>query len=235
MNCSKLVAGFCAFVALTLSPIFSQAGERSYFLTHGGQHALILGTVVSTAETSIQFQPHSVISGKQIHSRIEIHYPNSVTKLGALHPVLNAGDRAVVSINLEGKQYKLALGAGKVSSLNPATLKIVESTFRFDDRLMFQWYVNSCGQEKDFSRSGTALFVNQSNGTSLEIARKYKQGWIPLRKASFYDEVCNKLLVTNRAFPTFPWSVGAIAGTVTVYFIYWRFRRSMKPSKIRVR
>jgi hypothetical protein len=205
MNSSKLVSGFCTLVALTLSPISALAGEPFYFLTHDGQHALILGTVVRVDRDSIQFQPHIVISGRQIHSLIKIRHPNSATESGNLKPALNAGDRAIVSIDPEGNRYKLALGASKVSSLNPSTLKVFEGDLLFDQVLAFQWYVNSCGQEKDFMGDGLTLSVRHSDGTSLAIAKKHKKiGWIPLRKADFYGEACNRLLLTNQAFSIFP-------------------------------
>ncbi len=138
MDGSRLVSGFFAFFALMLSPIYTLAGEPFYFLTHDGQGALILGTVVRVDRESMQFQPHTVISGRQIHSLIKIRHPNPATESGNLKPVLNAGDLAIVSINPEGNRYKLALGASKVSSLNPATLKVFEGDLLFDQVLAFQ-------------------------------------------------------------------------------------------------
>ena len=179
MGCFKLLSGFFTFFALALSPISTLAGEPFYFLTHDGQHSLILGTVVRVDRDSIQFQPHIVISGRQIHSLIKIRHPNPATESGNLKPALNAGDQAIVSINPEGNRYKIALGASKVSSLNPLTLKIFEGDLLFDQILAFQWYVNSCGQEKDFMSDGLTLFVQHSDRTSLAIAKKHgKKGWI---------------------------------------------------------
>lgn len=173
IDCSKLVSGFRAFFALALSPISTLAGEPFYFLTHDGQNALILGTVVRVDRDSIQFQPHIVISGRQIHSLIKIRHPNPATESGNLKPALNAGDQAIVSINPEGNRYTLALGASKVSSLNPATLKVFKGDLLFDHVLAFQWYVNSCGQEKDFMGDGLTLYVKHADGTSLAIAKKH--------------------------------------------------------------
>lgn len=227
------MSGFCAFFALALSPIPGLAGEPFYFLTHDGQDALILGTVVRVDRDSIQFQPHIVISGRQIHSIIKIRHPNPATESGNLKPLLNAGDRAIVSISPDGNRYKLALGASKVSSLNPSTLKVFEGDLLFDQVLAFQWYVNSCGQEKDFMGDGLTLSVKHSDGTLLAIAKKRRgKGWIPLRKADFYGEACNRLLLTNQAFSILPWLIGIIAGTGTIYFSYRFLTRPIRPSKI---
>jgi hypothetical protein len=199
----------------------SLAGEPIYFATHDGQDALILGRVIGTGQSSIQFQPHTVISGKQIHSQITIRHPNPTTEFGNIHPSLKTGDLAIVSVNQEGQRYRLALGTNLVSSLNLETLKLTESTFRFDDRLMLQWYINSCGQAKDFASDGATLSVKLADGGSLAIARRHKKAWVPLRKAgNLYSEACRFLAVKNALFAAFPWLLGILGGSSALTLIY---------------
>jgi hypothetical protein len=232
MHGAKVFTIFCIFVALTIIPIFSsQAGEPIFFITHNGQDALILGTVIAVTQDSIKFQPEMVISGRQIHSPIVIRQVNPLTESGNLKPWLKKGDQALVSIDQEGSVYRLALGASKVSSLNPETLKIIDSSFILDQALMLQWYVNSCGQGSDFFGDGLTLSVKESKGTWLPIARKSFKKWVPLRKASFYHEACNQLHLTNQAFSILPFLVKGIVGIGVVYLAYRYISFSRKASK----
>jgi hypothetical protein len=233
MHGAKVFTGFCLFVALSIIPILSsQAGEPIFFITHNGQDALIVGTVIAVTQDSIKFQPEIVISGRQIHSPIVIRQVNPLTESGNLKPYLEQGDQALVSINQEGGAYRLALGASKVSSLNPETLKLINSSFILDDALMLQWYVNSCGQGADFFGDGLTLSVKELKGTWLPIARKSDKRWVPLRKASFYHEACDHLHFTNQVFSILPWLFKGIVGIGAIYLAYRYISFSRKTSKL---
>ncbi len=80
---------------------------------------------------------------------------------------------------------------------------------------------------------GLTLYVKHADGTSLAIAKKHRKiGWIPLRKADSYGETCNRLLLTNQVFSIFPWLIGVIAGTGTIYFAYRFMTQPIKPLKL---
>jgi hypothetical protein len=232
MRGAKAFTGFCVFVAMSVIPILSSgAGEPIFFITHNGQDALILGTVIAVNHDSIRFQPKIVLSGRQIHFPITIRQVNPLTEAANLKPFLQQGDRALVPIKEEGNAYKLTFGASKVSSLNPETLKILDSSFIWDQRLMLQWYVNSCGQGTDFIGDGLTLSVKQPEGAWLPIARKHKKSWMPLRKASFYHQACNQLLFANQAFSILPWLSQGALGMGAVYLAYRWIDASRKKSK----
>jgi hypothetical protein len=233
MRGAKWGYGFCVFATLTFNPVFlSRAGEPIFFLTHNGQHALLLGTVLAITQDSIQFQPHAVISGQQIHLPILIRY-QAATKGNNLKSILTPGDRAIVPINERGGKYWLTYGVSKVSSLNPATLKILSGDLLFDSVLMFQWYINTCGQENDFAADGSTLFVKQPENKLLPIARKHGEKWAPLVKAPFYKGACNQLFLTHKTFSVLPWLSGIVIGSVATYFAYRFMKSSQKATKFR--
>jgi hypothetical protein len=188
------------------SALKSTAGEPIYFMTHRGQDALVLGTVVSVDQQSVQFQPKVVVSGQPLQSTVLVQYPTA-TRLP-----LKTGDLVLLPLNHDQNAYKLAGGISKVSSLNPQTLKILDSDFLLSDRLVLQWYVNSCGQAEDFSQSGSSLFVRHADEKQFLIAQKRNGKWMPLRKTSLYDQACNQLWIRNQASPRSSWLIGAVAG-----------------------
>jgi hypothetical protein len=233
MGRTKVFAGFSLCAALVLSSMPSSwAGEPIFFITHNGQDALLLGTVVAVNPDSITFQPALSISGKHLHSPIIIRHVNPSTESGNSKPALGQGDRLLVSVNAEGNAYRLASGASKVSSLNPEILKILESDFLFDHRFMLQWYVNSCGQAADFLGDGSTVLIRQSDGTQVPIARKKNKTWVPLRKASFYHQACNQLRFANQVSSMLPWLGTAIAGLGVVCLAYRLLKSPRKSSKI---
>jgi hypothetical protein len=200
----------------------SAAGEPIYFITHHGQDTLVLGTVGAVDQQSIQFQPKIVVAGQPIHSTVLIHSPS----FAASRPRLKTGDLVLLPVNRDRNAYTLAGGISKVSSLNPQTLKILESDFRFSNRIILQWYVNSCGQAAEFSQSGSTVFVQHTDGKQLPIAQQRNGKWVPLHKANLYGQACNQLRLQNQVAAQSPWWLGTIASSIgaAVFLTYGGIR-----------
>jgi hypothetical protein len=221
---------FCFLVGLSASWAISSsfsglAGEPLYLITHNTLHTLAIGTILSTNRVSTQFQPHLTITGQQLHAPISIHHDRN--------PLFSPGDKVIVSIRPEGWNYRFDSGAFQVSSLNPRTLKILKGALSGGALLSFQWYINTCGQEKEFSYSGSRYFVRQLDGKSLPIAKNLNKEWVPLRKANPSEKVCSKLYVSQQSsqiFSIIPWLIGMVALLGGTYLAYRIFKlRFAKP------
>ncbi len=222
---------FFALVGLSVSLVISsnltsQAGDPLYIITHNLQHALVLGTILSTNQTSTQFQPHLTIAGQQLHAPISIHHDGVKT-------LFSPGDKVIVSIRPEGRSYRFDSGAFQVSSLNPKTLKILKGSFGGGDLIAFQWYINTCGQENEFSYGGARYFVQQADGKRIPIARNHKKEWVPLRKASPSEMACSKLYQAKQSsqiYALIPWLIGIVAVLGGAYWIYQIFKLRLAKS-----
>ncbi len=172
-------------VALTggMSATSSWAGEPVALLISGNQDALVLGTVMAVTPEAVQFQPTVVIPGQRGEMLVEngqpiaIRYTSSGSHYMYQSP-LAVGNRALVSLQSEGKQYGLSHGAFQVSSFDLATLKVA-NVEKASDLIMLQWYLNSCGQDSRFSRHGSTVMV-ESGGGILPIGVKVANTWVEL-------------------------------------------------------
>jgi hypothetical protein len=128
---------------------------------------LALGSVVSISDTTVRFEVETIISGKTLPSVISVEIPDEC--MGMEAPNLAPGNYAVLSLNKEAAPYTIAWGIFKVSSLDMATLGIIEGTLPLPDQMAFQWYLNSEGTERDFYFVGTDAYVRHSDGTSTRL------------------------------------------------------------------
>jgi hypothetical protein len=143
------------------------AGDVLSRLTDGHQYSLALGSIVSTSDTTVRFEAKTIISGKTLPSVISVEIPDEC--MGMEAPNLAPGNYAVLSLNKEAAPYTIAWGIFKVSSLDMATLGIIEGTLPLPDQMAFQWYLNSEGTERDFYFVGTDAYVRHSDGTSTRL------------------------------------------------------------------
>jgi hypothetical protein len=174
-----------------MSAVSSIAGDPLAMLTHGHQDVLVLGTVVAATPELLQFQPTVEIAGQQhplgLDRLLKIGNPQPISirqHAGRpdLHQLpLKIGDRAVVSLRTEGDHYRLAWGAFQVSSLDLSTLRIA-NVEKSSDLIALQWYLNSCGQENEFSYDGNVgpTMVVQSGAIRRPIGRQQGKIWVAL-------------------------------------------------------
>lgn len=159
----------CLIVMVLYSTHSVYAADVLSRLTHGDQYSLALGTVVSTSETTMTFQVETVISGKSLPSIISVKVPGASMEIAAPDTKLATSEYAVFSLNKEAGMYTIAWGFFEVSSLDIATLKVIEGPLPPGDLVAFQWYINSGGVENDFYFIGTTAYVRHSDGTSTQL------------------------------------------------------------------
>ncbi len=128
---------------------------------------MALGTVVSVSDATIRFEVETTISGEMLPSFIDVEIPD--TFMGAETRSLRPGDYAVLSLDEGTTLYTIAWGFFKVSSLNMATLEVIDGTLGPGELAAFQWYVNSGGAERDFYFIGENAFVRHSDGTATQL------------------------------------------------------------------
>lgn len=163
---SRIPATVLFLIVIALCSTYAvSAADMLCRLTHGDQYALALGTVVSTSETAITFQVETVISGESLPARISVEVPGAYMETAKLGP----SEYAVISLNQEARMFTMAWGIFEVSSLDIATLKVMEGPLPAGDLAAFQWYINSGGVENDFYFIGTTAYVRNSDGTSTQL------------------------------------------------------------------
>jgi len=145
------------------------AGDVLARLTHGDQYSLVLGTVVSVSDTTARFEVETIISGESLPSVVGVQVPGGFMEMLAPHMRLEPSDYAVLSLDKEATKYTIAWGFFKVSSLDIATLEIIEGPLPPGDLAALQWYINSGGVENDFYFSGTTAYVRHPDGTSTQL------------------------------------------------------------------
>lgn len=165
MRSRKPATILCLIVMALYSTYAVSAADVLSRLTHGDQYSLALGTVVSTSETALTFQVETVISGESLPAMISVKVPGASMETVKSGP----GEYAVISLNQEARMYTVAWGIFEVSSLDIATLKIMEGPLPAGDLAAFQWYINSGGVENDFYFIGTTAYVRNPDGTSTQI------------------------------------------------------------------
>ena len=127
----------------------ASAGDRLFLLTSSVyQDSVAIGEVVSVDEGELVFEPEQVLVGDRIPRTITVadYEPSQVE-------TLSAGDAAVLPlVRTDGRaQYRLTDTAFKVSSSLPAEAKIITGPLSGGDLAAYNWFVNSCGNEKDFA------------------------------------------------------------------------------------
>ena len=145
------------------------AGDVLARLTHGDQYSLVLGTVVSVSDTTARFKVETIISGESLPSVVSVEVPGAFMEMLAPHMSLEPSDYAVLSLDKEATKYTMAWGFFKVSSLDIATLEIIEGPLPPGDLAALQLYINSEGTEKDFYFIGTSAYVRHPDGTSTQL------------------------------------------------------------------
>ncbi len=180
-----------AALMVGISDTSSWAGDPLFMLTHGDQDVLALGTVVAANTESLQFQPVLELPGQRrplgLNRFMNIGNPPPITirqadteRLSFYQLPLRVGDRALVSLRIEGNHYRIVWGAFHVSSLDLATLRIA-NVEKSSDLMALQWYLNSCGKENEFSCDGNGpTMAVQSATMRRPIARQQGKIWVAL-------------------------------------------------------
>jgi len=115
------------------------------------------------------FQVETVISGESLPSIIGVKIHSAFMETAAPDTKSELSKYAVLSLNKEAGMYTVAWGFFEVSSLDIATLKVIEGPLPAGDLVAFQWYINSGGVENDFYFIGTTAYVRHSDGTSTQL------------------------------------------------------------------
>ena len=166
-RCMKLGLLAASFPILISSPRISShtaiAGDLLFLLTNPvDQESVVIGEVSSVGREQLIFEPEQVLTGRRVPKTIVItdYRPGQAESL-------DEGDAAVLTLGRVGrKRYQLAYPAFKVSSIEPTEADIVAEPPSGSDHIAYNWFINSCGAEKDFafdySGKGDVLFVKQA-------------------------------------------------------------------------
>lgn len=163
----SLALGLIVALVSMVSPLY--AADVLARLTHGDQYALALGTVVAMSESVADVEVATVIAGESLPDVISVAVPGEFMAMAAPGMRLTPGDAAVFSLNRDAATYSVAWGVFKVSSLELATLEVIEGPLPRGDLAALQWYLNSGGVENDFYFIGTTAYVRRPDGTSVQI------------------------------------------------------------------
>ena len=155
-------------VALCLLPSVHASDVLSR-LTHGDQYSLALGTVLSASDAAIEFEVETIIAGEPLTVVISAQIPGAFIETALLDMKLEPGEYIVLSLDKESALYTIAWGCFKVSSLDAATLEVVQGPLAPGDLAAFQWYINSGGTENDFYFIESSAYVRHPDGTETQI------------------------------------------------------------------
>lgn len=165
--CDRKRLGFgIALAAVLVSQQKANAGDYIFTLMSPAyKDSIVIGEVVSKSEDRLVFNTGRVVQGDRV--------PKTITVSGyTLKQVktLVDGDFAVLSLNKTDrrKQYELVWDAVEVDSLKPDEAKIIEGTLTGSDRIVYNWFLNTCGSERgftfDYSGDGDVISVRRESG-----------------------------------------------------------------------
>lgn len=146
--CTKL--GFlAALITVLVGSQKATAGDLLFLMTNpNNEESVVIGEVFSIGQGQIIFEPRRVLIGRRLPRRVTItDYDPKQAKS------LNDGDAAVLTMARINRKrgYKLAYTAFEVSSSEPAEADIITGPLSGGDRIAYNWFINSCGAERDFA------------------------------------------------------------------------------------
>lgn len=141
----------------------ADAADILHRLTHNDQYALVLGTLTSAYPGGGVLAVSRTISGKQLWAPIRLAIPRDPNLR------LHEGDLVLASIDRKGSAFSVKWGIFRVSSLNPASLRILEPRLAPGDRAALEHYVHTGGRENDFFFVSRSAFVRYADGTFRQI------------------------------------------------------------------
>lgn len=139
-------------IALSITLAASQravAGDLLFLMTSAAyQYSIAIGTVISQSDGQLVFEPKQVLLGDRIPNEITIAEYTPAQVEG-----LSDGDFAILSLVRidRSRQYKMSHPAFKASSPDPGEAKVINGPLSGGDLAAYNWFVNSCGNEKDFA------------------------------------------------------------------------------------
>lgn len=149
MRFSKKLGFGIALTATLISYQRANAGDLLFLMTSlAYQDSIAIGEILSLDDNQLTFKSRRVLSGDRIANQITIAgYTSKQVE------TLSVGDFAVLSLVRadRGKHYKLSAAAFKVSSREPNEAEIIAGPLSGGDRTAYNWFINSCGTEKDFA------------------------------------------------------------------------------------
>ena len=134
------------------------------------QDAIIVGRFAQKIDDKFKVEVIKVISGtiasKQILVSEDFYY-------GWSEQLPQTSDYAVMSLKRYGRYYEKAWGIFKADGGNFKTLKLSQVNAKSPglsaDLACIQWYINSGGNEKDFSFENSNAYVRRPNGQVIQI------------------------------------------------------------------
>lgn len=145
----------------TLAPL-SPAADILHRLTHGDQYALVLGRVTQVQKLSFELSVARTVSGHRTPAHILI---NCSPKGQQDWP--KPGEKLLVSLEREAKEYRIHWGLFHVSSLDPRQLKIIQSAWPKGDLAALEHYLHT--GENDFFFVYDSAFARFPDGTFTRI------------------------------------------------------------------
>ncbi len=151
-----MAAQFCwqrsaavAFGLVFLQALPTRAGDLLFQLTSPVyQDSVAIGEISSQSSDQLVFERSRVLLGNRL--------PQTMTLTG-LTPSqiddLSPGDFAVLSLSQDGSRghYVLSQNIFKVTSPEPSAAKILTGPLRAADSLAYNWFINSCGKDREFA------------------------------------------------------------------------------------
>jgi hypothetical protein len=149
---------------LSLTALPAIAGDLLFQLTSTSyQDFVVIGEILSHHENQLVFEPSRVLLGKRLPKTIRLTAVSPSQVEG-----LSTGDFAVLSLNKGDSRgrYRLNYDAFKVDSPDPSEAKLLSGPLLGSERLAYNWFINSCGQEHAFS------FDYSSENPKISIIRE---------------------------------------------------------------
>lgn len=175
----KSRAFFGAVAATFFCAMPVAAGDLLFQLTSPiYNESIAIGRITSKQADLITFERNSVLLGKRIPRTVYItdFEPDQVE-------ALSSEDYAVLSLRKghDGKNYHLNYSAFKTNTDKPSGATILSGPLAGADLEAYNWFVNSCGRDKDFAfdYSGTnkKILVKDSDGQQRVISTSKGDKW----------------------------------------------------------
>ncbi|HVJ47990.1 hypothetical protein [Desulfitobacterium sp.] len=174
----KYIIGLCIAVLLLASPRVTFAADALYRMLHADevesfkqdQDAMILGQLMDKQGDTFKVKIIKVFNGR-VSSDLILVADDFNYGWDQLTP--RVGDFCVLSLKKQGAFYKKAWGIFKADSGDYRTLRLDASNAStsglLGDLACIQWYVNSGGQENDFSGVSGTYYVKRPNDQEVQI------------------------------------------------------------------
>lgn len=159
---------FSSFIVLSFLFCFvleGYAADQLHRVTHNDQDALIIGQINRQEDSDYIVNVMHIISGKLDETTIKV---SKGFKYEHLNTNPSIDDFAIFSLDKRALGYKVKYGVYKSDSGDYKALKLIKTTDishgQRGDVIALEYYINSNGEEGNFSFEGTTAYVTDKSG-----------------------------------------------------------------------